>query len=118
LPITPGGQPTAQGRRFSGAKSGPLPLTSGDYSATGLETLFAIERKSIADLVNRCINANRDRFERELHRLRGFRFKRLLIVGTEEEIWRCKYHSNISPKAVLATLSAFEIRSTGGFAGP
>ncbi|SRR5258708_7376472 len=85
-------------------------LITGDYSVAGLETLFAVERKSIADLVACCVNQNRERFERELHRLRGFRFKRLLIIGSEEEIWRCKYHSNIAPKAVLATLSAFEIR--------
>jgi hypothetical protein len=29
---------------------------------------------------------NRERFERELHRLRGYRFKRLLVVGSEAEI--------------------------------
>lgn len=53
---------------------------------------------------------NRQRFERELHRLRGFPFKRLLVIGTEEEILAARYHSNISPKAVLATLGAFEVR--------
>jgi len=73
-------------------------LITGDYSVAGLETLFAVERKSIADLVACCVNQNRERFERELHRLRGFQFKRLLNIGVEEEIWRCKYHSNISPK--------------------
>jgi hypothetical protein len=41
IPRLPGGRPTAQGCKFSGAKSGPLPLTSGDYSVAGLETLFA-----------------------------------------------------------------------------
>ena len=53
---------------------------------------------------------SRQRFERELHRLRGFRFKRLLIVGTEEEILSGRYHSNIKPQAVMATLGAFEAR--------
>jgi hypothetical protein len=33
-----------------------------------------------------CMGENRQRFERELHRLRGFRFARLLVVGSEEEI--------------------------------
>jgi hypothetical protein len=53
---------------------------------------------------------NRVRFERELHRLRGFRFKRLLIVGTENEILKGGYRSNIKPQAVIATLRAFEAR--------
>lgn len=53
---------------------------------------------------------NRERFERELHRLRGFRFKRLVIVGTELEIQQANYRSHIAPKAVMATLGAFEAR--------
>jgi DNA excision repair protein ERCC-4 len=85
-------------------------LMTGDYSVCGLEHLFAVERKSIADLVGCCMGENRERFERELHRLRGFRFKRLLIVGTEDEILKGDYRSNIKPQAVMATLRAFEIR--------
>jgi DNA excision repair protein ERCC-4 len=53
---------------------------------------------------------NRDRFERGLHRLRGFRFKRLPIVGTETQIQQSEYCSNIKPQAVMATLAAFEVR--------
>ena len=49
-------------------------LYSGDYSVAGLTELFAIERKSVADLVGCCMGENRTRFERELHRLRGYRF--------------------------------------------
>ena len=58
-------------------------LVSSDYSAAGIESLFAIERKTVGDLVGCCTGENRDRFERELHRLRGFRFKRLLVIGSE-----------------------------------
>jgi len=85
-------------------------LYSGDYSIAGLENLFAIERKSIDDLVNCCLSSNRERFEHELHRLRGYRFKRLLVVGSREDIAAGLYHSRIASKAVLATLSAFEVR--------
>jgi ERCC4-type nuclease len=84
-------------------------LVTGDYSVKGLEHLFAIERKTISDLVNCCMG-ERERFERELHRLRGFRFKRLLVVGTEAEILKGDYRSNIKPAAVLGTLRAFEVR--------
>ena len=60
------------------------------------------------------MGANRDRFERELLSLRGYRFKRLLVVGTREDIAAGHYHSKIAPKAVLATLGAFEIRYDSG----
>jgi len=85
-------------------------LATGDYSFRGGEELFAVERKSIADLVGCCVGDNRERFFRELHRLRGYRFKRLLVVGTRDEIEAGTYRSDLSPKAVLATLSAIEAR--------
>ena len=79
-------------------------LYTGDYSILGLEELIAIERKSIADLVACCMGENRERFERELHRLRGFRFKRLLILGSRGEIELQRYYSRIAPKAVAGHL--------------
>jgi hypothetical protein len=57
--------------------------------------------KSIDDLSSCCLAGNRDRFEHKLQRLRGYRFKRLLVVGTREDIAAGRYHSRISPKAVL-----------------
>ena len=83
---------------------------SGDYSILSLEDSFAVERKSLDDIANCCLSSNRDRFEHELHRLRGYQFKRLLIVGSRAEIEAQRYHSRIAPKAVLATLGAFEVR--------
>jgi len=95
---------------FTKLKTIPGTLATGDYSIAGLEHLFSVERKTINDLVNSCIGEDRARFERELHRLRGFRFKRLLIVGTEDDIRQGDYHSSANPKAVLGTIAAFEIR--------
>jgi ERCC4-type nuclease len=98
----------------------PLPITrlpviragllTGDYSVAGLESLFSVERKSIPDLVSCCVASNRDRFENELHRLRGFRFRRLLIIGTPQDIIDGAYRSQIKPNAVLGTVATFEIR--------
>lgn len=85
-------------------------LDSGDYSVVGAETIFSIERKSIDDLVACCVGDNRARFERELIRLRGFWFSRLLIVGVPSEISTHRYRSNINPKSVLHSLAAFEAR--------
>lgn len=84
-------------------------LYSGDYSIRGFEDLFAVERKSIADLVG-SLSSGRDRFERELHRLRGFAFSRLLVVGTRFDIESRSYRSRMHPKAVLHSLAAFEAR--------
>ncbi|OGV61313.1 MAG: hypothetical protein A2498_00900 [Lentisphaerae bacterium RIFOXYC12_FULL_60_16] len=85
-------------------------LRSGDYSFTGGEESFAIERKSIPDLVSCCAGSNRERFEHELHRLRGYRFKRLVIVGNHSDVEKGVYRSNVKPRAVLASLSAWEVR--------
>jgi DNA excision repair protein ERCC-4 len=97
----------------------PLPITrvpmvraglaTGDYSILGAENLFAVERKSIADLIASA-TTERERFERELQRMRGYEFRRLLIVGTRLEIERHNYRSNATPRAVLASLSAFNVR--------
>jgi len=84
-------------------------LYSGDYSILGAEELFAVEKKSIPDLVTSC-TSERERFERELHRLRGFRFKRLVIVGSEADILHGNFRSLANPRAILATLYCFEIR--------
>jgi DNA excision repair protein ERCC-4 len=96
--------------RFERLKAICGTLYSGDYSVAGLENNFAVERKSIDDLANCCLAGQRERFEHELHRLRGYRFKRLLVVGSREDIAAGHYHSRISPKSVLATLGAFEVR--------
>ena len=87
----------------------PGTLATGDYSLAGCEELFSIERKSIPDLISSC-TTGRERFERELHRLRGFRFARLLIVGNEADVLAHRYRSNATPKAVLHSLWAFEAR--------
>ena len=85
-------------------------LVSGDYSILGGEEHFAVERKTIADLVSCCTGDSRARFERELHRLRGFDFARLLVVGAYEDIAAGRYHCNIPPDSVLASLAAWEVR--------
>jgi len=85
-------------------------LYSGDYSAAGCESIFAIERKSIPDLVSCCAGQNRERFEHELHRLRGYWFARLLVIGSVEAISSGEYRSKVHPNAVLGTLAAFEVR--------
>ncbi len=84
-------------------------LTSGDYSMRGFENQFAIERKSIPDLIG-SLTHDRERFTRELERLRGYTFKRLLIEGTFEDIEQGRYRSKATPAAIIGSLYALEIR--------
>jgi ERCC4-type nuclease len=94
---------------FSQLRTQTGTLYSGDYSILGAEESFVVERKTVPDLVA-CCTTERDRFKRELHRLRGFRFRRLVIIGTEADIVFGNFRSLTNPKAVLATLCCFEVR--------
>lgn len=85
-------------------------LQTADYSLVGCETRFGTERKSLDDIASCVCGESRARFERELVRLRGYDFRRLLIIGTEEAILRHEYRSNVLPKSVLHSLWAFEAR--------
>lgn len=84
-------------------------LATGDYSVKGFESDFCIERKSVADLVQSA-TFERERFERELVRMRGYSFRRLLVVGSLADIEGHNYRSQANPKAIIASLTAFEVR--------
>lgn len=85
-------------------------LDTGDYSFVGAEHLFAVERKTLDDLAACCKSDQRDRFERELHRLRGFRWRHLIVLSTLEDAANGAYVSKLNPKSLLHTLRAFEAR--------
>lgn len=93
--------------RFANLPTVAGSLQSGDYSITGLEERFGVERKSPADLVG-SLTRERERFSRELHRLRGFDFARLLIVGTVEDVDAMR--RGTSMRSILASLAAIEAR--------
>ena len=84
-------------------------LKTGDYSVSTFEDRFTVERKSIADLVG-SVTHDRNRFERELARMRGYDFRRLLIVGTLAQVEAHEYRSQAEPKAVIASVCTFEVR--------
>ncbi len=94
---------------FENYASEPATLTTGDYSLKGMESLFSVERKSISDLTG-SLTQGRERFTRELERLRGYEFRRLLIIGTRQQIQNHDYRSRAAPAAVLGSLNALEVR--------
>ena len=94
---------------FTRLRSVRGPLTTGDYGILGAEHAAVIERKSVDDLAA-CCGFERERFERELMRMRGYPFRRLVVVGARADIEAGRYRSQMKPRAVLASLSAFEVR--------
>ena len=84
-------------------------LDQGDYSVLGFEDKIAIERKSISDLLS-VIGKNRERFEREIARLKNYWWKGLLIEGTEKDVYDVHRFSSVHPNARYHSLASFEIR--------
>jgi DNA excision repair protein ERCC-4 len=101
----------------------PLPLTGiaweidtlpvGDYGLRGFSDwtnpAFIVERKSLPDLVG-SLTSGRERFMREIEKMRMFRFKALLIEAPREHVERHVYTSAATPQSILASLDAIAVR--------
>ncbi|MCH8852341.1 MAG: ERCC4 domain-containing protein, partial [Planctomycetes bacterium] len=92
--------------RFENLPTATGSLSTGDYSVRGLEHLIAVERKSLDDLLS-CIGIHRDRFRRELARLRGFRFRCLIIEASHADLEAGQWRSQLKPSHVIGSLSAW-----------
>lgn len=85
-------------------------LTSGDYSLLGYEKRVAIERKSLADWYG-TLGKDRDRFERELERLRSYEFAAVVIEASLTEMaTKPPPHSELNPKVVYRTFVSWSVR--------
>lgn len=89
-------------------------LDTGDYSISGYEDRFTVERKSLADLVG-TVTHDRKRFVCELERMTAFEFRRILIVAPFAAVARGRFRigrgvHSFNPRAVLGSLMAFDIR--------
>lgn len=83
----------------------PGGLATGDYSLKGLESLVAIERKSLDDLVG-CLTGERDRFERELSRARGLDYFAVVIEAGFQDLAAGNYRSRMKPHAACQSVLA------------
>lgn len=81
----------------------PGTLPTGDYSVRGLESVVAIERKSLSDLLG-CIGGERERFEREVLRLLAYPVRALVVESTWGEIESGGWRSKINPAAAVGSL--------------
>ncbi len=78
-------------------------LTTGDYSLRGLEKIVAIERKSLQDAIA-CCGRERDRFEREMHRILSYPCRALVVEATWYDIEAGEWRGDITPAQVLGSL--------------
>lgn len=78
-------------------------LYTGDYSIKGLENHIAIERKSLDDMMG-CIGTHRDRFEREIIRLKGYPVKCIVVESEWKTIESGKYRSRVKSTSAIGTL--------------
>ena len=86
-------------------------LKEGDYSVyvPGDNRKIAFERKSLGDLVGTLIKG-RDRFKRELDRLRPYDYVCLLIEATYQEVSSPYSFSRVNPSSVLGTLQSIQLQ--------
>jgi len=85
-------------------------LTTADYSLRGLETLVAVERKSLSDFLGCLAGEGRQRFKRELHRLKSYRYKLLVVETDLQTILDGNYRSKIHVNAVIGSMMSFTSR--------
>jgi len=84
-------------------------LNAGDYSLDKLTDLVAVERKELSDMVA-CVGPERERFERELVRLRGWKCKAVVIEATLGTITKGKWRSQVLPEAVLGSIASWRVK--------
>lgn len=80
-------------------------LRTGDYSIAGHEERFALERKSLGDLVN---TVTRDwiRFRKELYRLAAMDVAAIVVEADLVDVLAHKYESDAEPSSVLGRANA------------
>ncbi|MBT3368447.1 MAG: hypothetical protein HN416_14945 [Nitrospina sp.] len=81
-------------------------LITGDYTLEGLEEIVLVERKELSDLVG-CITSGRERFERELLRMKAYPSKCVVVEGGWSELESGSYRSRVNPKAVTHTIASW-----------
>ena len=86
-----------------------LGLGGADYSVKGYEKQFAIERKSMKDLIG-TITQGHERFERELQNLMSYQYAAVVIEAPEIDLRTGHYRSLLPPRAAVGMITAFEVR--------
>ncbi len=94
---------------FANLPSEPGTLDSGDYSIRGLEHVVALERKSLPDLLT-CCGSERERFVRELIRLRAYPYRAVVCECTLADLEEGDWRSRLLPTQVLGSVASWQAR--------
>ena len=84
-------------------------LEAGDYSLAGFSRRIAIERKSLADLVG-CLGTDRERFTRELARLRGYDAAAVVVESPAFALRAGRFLGGLNPAAAWQSIVALSMR--------
>ena len=84
-------------------------LATGDYSLAGFpSTYMAVERKaSIQELIS-CVGSERERFERELHRLAAFTNRLVIVEASWSELELGQWRGKITAKQVINSVLSWQ----------
>jgi ERCC4-type nuclease len=86
-----------------------IALQDGDYSISGFEKQFAIERKGLSDLYSYC-SSERQKTVAKMHRFAGFEYVGLVIEDRESEVLVPQQYSRVSPEVIRQSIVSFELR--------
>ena len=81
-------------------------LATGDYSVRGLEEVVAVERKELGDLIS-CIGPGRERFKRELQRMKAYPERCVVVEATWADLAEGKYRSRLNPESATSTVASW-----------
>jgi len=94
---------------YSFPRSSVVHMETGDYGILDAPLLITIDRKNPKDAVSTVIH-NRDRFVRELERMREYKFRAIVIEESLEFMASPYTFSRANPKSVLQSYFAFQVR--------
>lgn len=89
-------------------------LVTADYSLAGATDCVAVERKELDDLIG-CLTTGRERFSRELDRLRAYEFRAVVIEASWSDMVAGNYRSKMTPQSATASIAAMMARSGVAF---
>ena len=81
-------------------------LSEGDYTSEKLQGIAVVERKSPQDWAG-TITRGRERFDDEVRRLAGYRWKCVVVEGALDETY---FRSKVHPHSVIGTVASLAAR--------
>jgi ERCC4-type nuclease len=83
-------------------------MAEADYTSPGLQGVAVVERKSVADFAQ-SLTHSRERFDDEVRRLRGYRWKAIVVEGDLSTVYR--EAPGVHPHSVLGSVASFLARA-------